>query len=65
MAAHVLNIEQKNPFIKNVNKHMFNFEKLRPAAELQFCHFLLLNVPKTVPVVYSIHAPILSTHPYL
>ena len=31
-----LNIEQKNPFIQNVNKHVYNFGKLSPAAELHF-----------------------------
>ena len=31
-----MNIEQKNPFIENVNKHMFNLEKFSPAAEFNF-----------------------------
>ena len=35
-----LNIEQKNPFIQNVNKHMYNLEKWSPAAKLHlFSHF--------------------------
>ena len=35
-----MNIEQKalekNPFFQNVHKHMYNFEKLATADELQF-----------------------------
>ena len=40
-----LNIEQKNPFIQNVNKHVYNFGKLSPAAELHFFSQMFLVNP--------------------
>ena len=38
-----LHIEQKNPFIQNVNRHMYNLEKLSRAADDTFFTNILVN----------------------
>ena len=46
--ATLLSIEQKNPFIQNVNKHMNNFDKLSP-AELHFYLDFIFRLSSRAP----------------